>query len=75
MIHFHALMGCPEDLNAIAMRISWMRRWEQLAGFAQIEAIRDDKAVRQYVTKYVTKGGDIGFSKNLSRSQQLRLLD
>ncbi len=75
VIHFHALIGSPEDLNRIARRLTWMDRWQQLAGYARIEPIRDDTAVRRYVTKYVTKGGDIEFSKNLSWSQQPRLFD
>ena len=75
VIHFHALMGSPEDLNQVARRLSWMDRWEQLAGFARIEPIRDNTAVRRYVTKNVIKGGDIEFSTNLGQSQQAHLFD
>lgn len=73
VIHFHALMGAHEDLNVVARRLSWMDRWQVLAGFARIEPIRDNTAVRRYVTKYVVKGGDIEFSQNLRQPQQLDL--
>jgi len=75
VIHFHALVGAIDDLNEVARRLDWMDRWAELAGYARIEAIRSNDAVRRYVTKYVVKGGDIEFSKNLHWSQQPRLLD
>ena len=70
VVHFHALLGAVDDLNGMANRFEWMKRWQALAGFARIEAIRDNQAARRYVTKYVVKGGDIEFSKNLDRSQR-----
>jgi hypothetical protein len=36
-----------------------MDRWDELAGYARIEPIRDRTAVRRYVSKYVVKGGEL----------------
>jgi hypothetical protein len=65
VIHLHSLMGDANDLNNIARRLSWMDHWNEMAGFARIEAIRSDDAALRYVTKYVTKDGEIEFSENL----------
>jgi len=73
VVHFHALMGAVDDLNARARRLTWMDYWNELAGFARIEAIRSDEAALRYVTKYVIKDGDIEFSKNLGDSKQQTL--
>ena len=73
VIHFHALMGAVNDLNEIARRLFWMDYWNELAGFARIEAIRSNEAALRYVTKYVVKGGDIEFSKNLGDPMQQTL--
>jgi hypothetical protein len=57
-IHFHALIGSSR--LAPLYRVAWARKWEELGGgFARIEAIREAESVRRYVTKYVTKGGQI----------------
>jgi hypothetical protein len=75
VVHLHALMGDPNDLNQIARRLTWMDKWQEMAGFARIEAIRSDDAALRYVTKYVMKDGDIEFSKNLGAvAQQLPLI-
>ena len=50
-----------------------MDYWNELAGFARIEAIRSNDAALRYVTKYVIKDGDIEFSKNLGDSKQQTL--
>lgn len=73
VVHLHALMGDPNDLNRIARRLQWMDTWGEMAGFARIEAIRSGDAALRYVTKYVIKGGDIDFSKNLGGNGQLAL--
>ena len=65
VIHLHSLMGDANDLNTIARRLYWMDHWNDMAGFARIEAIRSDDAALRYVTKYVTKDGEIEFSENL----------
>ena len=73
VIHFHALMGSAEDLNQQARRLSWMDYWNELAGFARIDAIRSNEAALRYVTKYVVKDGEIEFSKNLGDPTQQTL--
>ena len=39
----------------MARRLTWMDRWQELAGFARFEALRSDDAALRYVTKYVFK--------------------
>ncbi len=55
VLHFHALLG-GERVDELR-RLLLMDRWNQLAGFARIEAPRSGRAVRSYCAKYVTKGG------------------
>jgi len=77
VLHFHALVGDVEDLNARARRLDFMDMWEGFgppAGFARIEAIDDQAAVRDYVTKYVTKGGQIDLSSSLKSCAQQQSL-
>ncbi len=73
VIHFHTLMGAEHDLNQAARRLSWMDYWNEIAGFARIEAIRSNDAALRYVTKYVVKDGEIEFSKNLKGPTQRKL--
>ena len=40
-------------------RLDWMDRWNQLAGYARIEAYDPKKGARYYLGKYVVKGGEI----------------
>jgi len=79
VLHFHALLGDVQDLNSRARRLSWMDEWEGFgrpAGFARIEAVDSQDAVRAYVTKYVVKGGQIDFGRSLrSFAQQYALSD
>ncbi len=70
VVHMHALLGATDDLNKIARRLSWMDHWQSMAGFARIEAVNKDDAAIRYVTKYVTKDGEIEFSENLSMSRE-----
>jgi len=45
---------------------------DELAGFARIVAVGNNEAVSNYVTKYVTKGGEVDLSGNLRiRSRDL----
>lgn len=63
-IHLHALVSGVGD----ARRLTWMDNWESLgevAGFSRIYPVEINEAVSSYVTKYVTKGGDIYLSENL----------
>lgn len=73
-MHLHALMGDSNDLNQMARRLTWMDRWQEMAGFARIEAVRSDDAALRYVTKYVIKDGEIEFSRNLGGVTQLSLV-
>lgn len=77
VLHFHALIGDVEDLNTRARRLDWMDIWEGFgapAGFARIEAIDSQDAVRNYVTKYVVKGGQIDLSSSLKSFAQQQAL-
>jgi len=77
VLHFHALLGDVEDLNARARRLSWMDAWHGFgppAGFARIEAIESQDAVRAYVTKYVVKGGQVDLSRSLRSFAQQHVL-
>lgn len=69
VVHFHCLLADPELVNLL--RGSWFKgengrwanelneMWNELAGFARIEAIDAIEAVKRYVSKYVVKGGEI----------------
>lgn len=57
VVHFHALIGGADI--AELRRWSWMREWNELAGFARIEPPRSGERVRRYCAKYVTKGGEV----------------
>ena len=77
VLHFHALIGDVEDLNCRAHRLEWMDNWEgfgEPAGYARIEAIASHDAVRDYLTKYVTKGGQIDLSPSLKSFAQQHAL-
>ena len=77
VLHFHALIGDVEDLNTRARRLDWMDRWHAFgppAGFARIEAITSQDAVRSYTTKYVAKGGQIDLSASLRSFAQQQAL-
>lgn len=65
VLHYHALLGDAEDLNARARRLTWMDEWNRLAGYAKIEVPRGSQFVASYVSKYVTKGGEIDCSESL----------
>jgi len=67
VIHFHALIGDNVDLNERFSRIEASNIWRELAGFNLIDPI-DDKllAVTNYVSKYISKGGEIELSDNLN---------
>jgi hypothetical protein len=54
-IHYHALMTDIGNLR----RLTLMDRWHQLAGFARIEAVKNQEWARKYVAKYVVKKCDI----------------
>jgi len=70
-VHLHALLAGVGDTR----RLTWMDNWmvlDDLAGFPRIEAVDNQQAVARYVSKYVAKGGELFFSKNLRiRSRDL----
>lgn len=53
VIHFHVLIDQP--INYARTHVLW----NKLAGFAWTESITDRAKVVRYVTKYITKGGEI----------------
>jgi hypothetical protein len=61
VIRYHTMFAGMQHLR----RLSWMERWNELAGFARIESIRDSQAVRRYVTKYVVKEGELDLGGTL----------
>lgn len=57
MIHFHVLVDAPVEYQAVH------DIWEDLAGFAWIDQIKDLGNVVRYICKYVTKSGDLDIYK------------
>jgi len=59
-LHFHAVLGGPAWRNL--RRLSGMDLWPECGsacGWARVEAPRSMAAIYAYVTKYVTKDGDV----------------
>jgi hypothetical protein len=66
VIHFHALLASQsQDLNVYLLRKPASALWKEMAGFARIERVRSSGDALRYLTKYVSKGGEIDVSKNL----------
>lgn len=65
VLHFHGLLGAPENLGEKFRRLYWMEFWFRIAGIARIEQISDHVLVAAYVSKYVTKAGEVELSKSL----------
>ena len=64
-LHFHALLAASTgDLNHLVSRYQWHEWWYREFGRNQIEQPRSQRDVAAYVSKYVSKGGDVDFSKN-----------
>lgn len=64
-LHFHAVAAAPtDDLNRLASRYAWHEWWYREFGRNRIEAPRSQADITGYVSKYVTKGGMVDFSKN-----------
>ena len=60
--HIHALMGNVAHLR----RLTWMDRWNKLAGIARILPFNAKRGAAYYCAKYVTKqSGDWDLSDNL----------
>jgi hypothetical protein len=54
-LHFHVLVARVGNVR----RLSLMDEWAQLGGWARIRPVSRQDLVRRYVSKYVTKGGEI----------------
>lgn len=52
-LHMHALVGRPTNWE-LANRL-----WRQMAGIIKIKPVEDVQGVSRYISKYVTKGGDV----------------
>ncbi|MDQ1093161.1 hypothetical protein QE400_002574 [Xanthomonas sacchari] len=64
-LHFHAVAAAPnDDLNRLINRYEWHEFWYREFGRNKIEAPRSQSDITGYVSKYVTKGGEVDFSKN-----------
>lgn len=77
VLHFHALIGDVEDLNARVRRLDFMDIWHGFgppAGIARILPIDNQDGVRNYVCKYVAKGGQIDLSSSLRSFAQQQAL-
>ena len=67
-IHFHALFAAPGvDLNTLTRRMDWVDWWWKEFGIARIEPPQSQHDVSRYVSKYVTKDGEVDFSPNFGR--------
>jgi hypothetical protein len=63
VLHLHGLIVGVRD----ARRLTWMDEWEGLdykTGYARIYPVEDNLKASRYVSKYVSKGGEILFSDN-----------
>lgn len=64
-LHFHAVAAAPDgDLNRLMSRYRWHEFWYREFGRNRLEAPRSLADVAGYVSKYVTKGGEVDFSLN-----------
>lgn len=64
-IHFHALFAsAAQDLNGLMSRYAWHEFWYKNFGRNQIERPRSQADIAGYVSKYVTKGGEVALSRN-----------
>ena len=62
VIHYHALMTHPHDLNQLFSRMGQVNDLETIAGFSRIYPPRCNEAVTRYCAKYVIKGGELDVS-------------
>lgn len=73
-VHFHAVLAAPDrDLDACCSRYQWHEWWFQHFGRNQIEIPRSQEDVLGYVSKYVTKDGEVDFSANFGKARPPRL--
>lgn len=75
-VHFHAVLAGPDrDLNKSASRYEWHEWWYREFGRNQIERPKDQDDVLGYVSKYVTKDGEVDFSDNFGKTRPPVLFD
>jgi hypothetical protein len=64
-LHFHALISAAnDDANKLLSRYQWHEWWFREFGRNQLEEPHSQQDVARYVSKYVTKGGEVDFSPN-----------
>jgi hypothetical protein len=64
-LHFHAVIAAPQnDLWNVTRISKWHRLWLSEFGFNRLERPKSQQDIARYVSKYVTKGGEIDFSDN-----------
>ncbi|QJP48337.1 hypothetical protein HKJ31_05785 [Xylella fastidiosa subsp. multiplex] len=64
-LHFHAVVAAPdEDINRLISRYEWHEFWYREFGRNRIEAPRSQMDITGYVSKYVSKGGEVDVSRN-----------
>lgn len=64
-LHFHAVIAAPRnDLWNLTRLSHWHRVWLNEFGFNRLERPRSQRDIAAYVSKYVTKGGEVDFSDN-----------
>lgn len=74
-VHFHAVLAAPDrDLNT-ASRYAWHEFWYREFGRNQIERPHSQADVVGYVSKYVTKDGEVDFSHNFGTARPPRLFE
>lgn len=75
-VHFHAVLAAPDrDLDACCSRYFWHEWWFKEFGRNQIEKPRSQEDVLGYVSKYVTKDGEVDFSHNFGTARPPRLFE
>ncbi|KRG72529.1 hypothetical protein ABB27_01000 [Stenotrophomonas terrae] len=73
-IHFHAIVAAPDDdLSRRMSRHRWKEFWYQEFGIARLEIPRSQHDISGYLSKYVSKGGTVDFSKNFGAWQPPRI--
>jgi hypothetical protein len=74
VLHYHALMADPKDLEVSASRMAWRNWWFERFGIADIQKPYDIAAASGYVAKYVAKEGELDISDNLATRATIRRL-